>query len=294
MRDLVYAQLLKVVVIPSHCKDMVAEVQQLLKVPAIPVIVVNKENNDAEIKKAIKKYDITMAFVMTYSYKIPPAVYNLPAKGFFNFHPGSLPEYRGADPIFQQIKNKEKHAGITVHKLDEGFDTGPVVIKEMVKLDPTDTYGILNNKLAEAASKLCGTLLRMAAFDIAVPSRPQDETKARYFKRQTPKEIVVQWETMDADSIIALINACNPWNKGAVTSINNKIIRLLEAEKIPAGNEQQAKPGTVLSIDDNSIIVAVINGGSLRIDYVCIDEGYLKAGKLKNVGVATGSFFVTV
>ena len=294
MRDLVFAQLLKAVVIPSHCKDMVEEVAQLLAPTGIPVIAVTKENNDAEIKKAIKKYEITMAFVMTYSYKIPPSVYDLPEKGFFNFHPGSLPEYRGADPVFQQIKNKEKHAGVTVHKLDKGIDTGPVVIKEMIKLDPLDTYGILNNKLAEVATKLCGILVRMTGFDIAIPSKPQDETKARYFKRQTPKEIVIQWEIMDADAIIALINACNPWNKGAVTSINNKIIRLLAAEKIPANPDQQAKPGTVLSVDGDSIIVTVINGESIRIDYVCIDEGFLKAGKLSHLGIAAGNLFVTV
>ncbi len=294
MRDLVYAKLLTAVVVPSHCKDMVAEVQQLLQAPGIPVIVVNKENNEAELKKAIKKYEISMVFMMTYSYKIPPSVYELPAKGFFNFHPGSLPEYRGADPIFQQIKNKEKHAGVTVHKLDENIDTGPIVIKEMIRLDAADTYGILNNKLAEVASRLCGILLRMTGFDIAIPSKPQDETKAKYFKRQTTSEIVIQWETMDADSIIALINACNPWNKGAVTSINNKIIRLLEAEKIPAANDRQVKPGTVRSVETDSVVVAVINGENIRIDYVYIDEGFLKAGKLANLGVAAGSVFQSV
>jgi methionyl-tRNA formyltransferase len=294
MRDLVYGQQLAAVVIPANCKEMVEEVRHLLKPLAIPIILVNKNDQESELKKAIKKYAITIGFVMTYSYKIPASVYEMPEKGFLNFHSGPLPEYRGADPIFQQIKNQEKHAGVTVHKLDEGFDTGPVVIKEMLKTETGDTYGIVNNKLAELAAKLCGIIIRMAGFDIALPSKPQDETKANYFKRQSAKDIVIQWQTMDADAIIALINACNPWNKGAITSINNKIIRLLEAEKLPVNNTQETIPGTVLAIENDSITVAVINGETIRINYVCIDEGFLRAGKLTYVGVTPGNCFVAV
>lgn len=294
MRDLVYAGLLSAVVIPANCKEMVEEVQHLLTPLGTPIILVNKKDQEAELKKAIKKYAITIGFVMTYSYRIPPSVYELPAKGFLNFHSGPLPEYRGADPIFQQIKNREKHAGVTVHKLDEGFDTGPVVVKEMLKIERGDTYGILNNKLAELASVLCGLVIRMADFDIALPSKPQDETRAKYFKRQSAKDIVIQWETMDADTIIALINACNPWNKGAITSVNNKIIRILDAEKLAEKSSIQQPPGTVTIVEKESITVEAINNEMLRVDYVYVDEGFLKAGKLSNLGVAPGSRFVTL
>ncbi len=294
MRDLVYSQLLAAVAIPAHSEEMVEEVQQLLKPLNIPVILVNKDDQEAELKKAIKKYAVTIGFVMTYSYRIPPSVYTMPEKGFLNFHSGPLPEYRGADPIFQQIKRQEKLAGVTVHKLDDTFDTGPVVIKEMLKIEPADTYGILNNKLAELAAKLCGIIIRMAGFDIALPSKPQDIAKAKYFKRQSAKDIVIQWEIMDAAAIIALINACNPWNKGAITSINNKIIRLLEAERLPGNDAAQAAPGTILSIDENCITVAVINGEKMRIDYVYMDEGFLKAGKLSYLGVTAGHRFAAI
>jgi methionyl-tRNA formyltransferase len=273
---------------------MLQEVQQLLGPTGIPVIPVNKENNDAELKKAIKKYEVTLTFMMTYSYKIPSSIYKLPEKGFFNFHPGPLPEYRGGDPVFQQIKNQEKYAGVTVHYLDEGIDTGPVVIKEMVEIGATDTYGIVNNKLAEVATKLSGILVKMAGFDIGIPSRLQDETKAGYFKRQSARDIVIQWETMDANAVIALINACNPWNKGAVTSVNNKIIRFLEAEKLAETNSGQQEPGTILSIDADSINIAVIHHEIIRVHYIYIDEGFLKAGKLVYLGVLAGNRFVTV
>ena len=72
----------------------------------------------------------------------------------------------------------------------------------------------------------------MTTFSLPVHSKQQDERKARYFDRQTEWDITIQWEDMDASSIIALVNACNPWNKGAVAKINNWVIRLLEVEKI--------------------------------------------------------------
>ena len=54
----------------------------------------------------------------------------------------------GPDPVFHQIRNKEKNAGVTIHKVDDDFDTGPVVINEMIRLDPADTHGTLNERLS--------------------------------------------------------------------------------------------------------------------------------------------------
>lgn len=291
MRDLLYSGSLAAVVIPEHGEEMIEEVRSLLNAPGISVIAVNKENNSSELKKAIKKYDAALVMMLTYPFKISKEIYSLPLNGFFNFHPGPLPEYRGPDPVFQQVLRREAFAGVTVHRVDEGMDTGPVVIKEMLRTDPADTYGILNNKLAELAAKLAGILLKMAALDLPIPSKPQDESKARYFKRQTSADIVIRWDTMDAESIIGLIHACNPWNKGAVTSVNNKIIRLLDAEKTGSKNTEEKLPGTVIAADAESLTVAAINGECIRIGYVYIDEGFMKAGRLTAIGVNRGSRF---
>ena len=291
MRDLVYSGQLAAVVIPASYEETMEEVQQLLAGSGIPVIAVNKENYEAELKKAIKKYQTDLVFMLTFPYRISKGVYTIPKKGFYNFHPGPLPEYRGPDPVFQQVKNGEPYAGVTVHRVDEGLDTGPVVIKEMLKTNPADTYGILNNKLAGLAAKLSGTLMKMAAIGIPIPAKPQDEVNARYFKKQTSKEIVIKWETMNADCIIALIQACNPWNKGAVTSVNQKIIRLLDAEKTDNIGAVNMVPGTVMNVDAENITVAVVDNECIRINYIYIDEGFMKAGKLAYMGVKVGSFF---
>ena len=296
MRDMVFANQLAVVGIPAHCEEMLEEVKLLLSGTDIPVLQLDRDSFEEQLKKAMKKYEISMGFVMTFSYKISSSLYRSLPVGFFNVHPGPLPQYRGADPIFQQIKNRDKHAGVTVHKLADKIDAGDIVITEMIKTDPRDTYGLLNLKLAELAAKLTGTVIRMAGFDITIHSRPQDESKAQYFKKQSSKDITIKWEEMDAATIIALINACNPWNKGAVTRLKHKIIRIVYAEKTSeeTAGLQISPPGIITAIYETGITVSTINNGLLKIEFIYIDEGFLPAGRLGELGFIPGNRFQTI
>ena len=296
MRDMVFHKQLGVVVIPDHCIDFIQETELLLSGTGVPIVQLNKQTLEGILKKTVKQYSINLGFVMSFSFKIPEAVRSMVSKGFFNVHPGPLPEYRGADPVFQQIKNREEKAAVTIHKLADKVDAGDVVIREMIKTDPNDTYGLLNNKLSELASRMASTVIKMAGLGIAIPSKPQDENNARYFKRQTNNDVIINWDAMDAETIIALINACNPWNKGAVTKLNYKIIRILQAEKADAGEQEnkEATPGTILSINDKGVLVSLRHRGLLRLTYVYIDEGFLPASEITKLGFNTGSKFVSV
>lgn len=294
MRDMVMSRQLAVVVIPAHCEDFLLEVRQLLQPTGIPVMTTDKKNSDQVLRQAIQQHGVTIALMMTYSYKISKQVFELPEKGFYNFHPGPLPAYRGADPVFRQIANQEKHAGVTVHLLDEGMDTGPVVIGELTKIDNSDTYGMVHARLGELASRLCGVLIKMAALDIDIPSRPQDATKAAYYPRQVSKDIVVQWNEMAAAGIVALINACNPWNKGAVAMLNNKIIRLLRAVEDNGYDYGGATPGTIVHIDEDFLYVAVKPAGVLKVSHVYTDEGFLVPADLLKLGLRKGVVFQSI
>ena len=293
MRDLVFNKQLAAVVIPEHCTEFIMEVQLLLKESGIPVILVNKKDQEVKMQQAIKKQDATMGLMVTYSFKLPATIYKLPEKGFFNIHPGPLPSYRGPDPVFQQIKNGEEYAGITIHKVDGEFDTGPVVISDKIRLAVTDTHGLLTTKLAELAARSLGVLIKMAGFGFEMPTRKQDNEKAVYYKKQSAADITINWETMPAKSIIALIQACNPWNKGAVTLLNNKIIRILEAEIFTMEQDPfpETKPGLILIIDDKGILVSAMHHSRLRVNYIYTEEGFLHASRLAGMGFATGMAF---
>ena len=291
MQQLFFFNQLKAVAIPAHCEEMIEQTQEALKNTGIPVLILAKEKFAQQLENTIKQSQINLGLIMTFSYKISASVYSLPGKGFYNVHPGLLPEYRGVDPIFQQIKNQEKFAGVNIHQLDEGIDTGPIVMKERIPLDITDTHGMLTTKLSHLAAAQIGVLVKMVDLDVNIHSKQQDELNARYFERQTEADITVDWEEMDASSIIALINACNPWNKGAVTKINNRVIRLLEAETLSANSSLYKEPGYIISLEENGMIVSTLHNQAIIVRTVYTEEGFLIASRLDRLGLARGNRF---
>jgi methionyl-tRNA formyltransferase len=291
LQELVFFKQLAAVVVPAQAEEMAAYVKHILTSTDIPQILVDKNSYEREITEAIRKYRITIGLIMTFSFRIPEAIFLLPPKGFFNVHPGPLPHYRGADPVFRQILNKEPMAGVSIHQLDNGYDTGPVVFTEKIKLDKNDTYGLLTGKLAHLAAGMVRTLLKLAAYDLKIPFRPQNESQAVYYRRQGGEEVTINWQQMDTDTIIALINACNPWNKGAVTKFNQQIVRLLFAEKVIPSQKSANIPGTITGITEEYISVNTLNGEILNVRFVSVDEGFFPAGRLIKMGIQPGSCF---
>lgn len=294
LREFAFFNILAAVAIPRYCDEMIENIDGILTGTGIPVIELDKETFADRLREAIEENDVNLGLVMTFPYKIPSAVYELPSKGFYNIHSGPLPQYRGADPVFQQIINREKHAGVTIHKLDGGIDTGPLVMSEMLKIDPSDTYGLLTTKLAKLAAKLTGTLTKLLSLELAIATRPQDESKAVYYQKQVASDVSINWQVMEAAAIIALINACNPWNKGAITKFNNKMIRLLEASYIDWLQTPEQIPGTIITIDDRGLVVAALNNQAVCVQLIHIDEGFLLANRLKQFGVVPGARFSIV
>ncbi|MBK8608714.1 MAG: hypothetical protein IPL84_01850 [Chitinophagaceae bacterium] len=294
IQQLAYFGQLGAVLIPDHCPEIIEEIREMLKATDIPVIESSKTAFEEKACSAIEQYQVNLGLVLTFSFMIPRTVFSLPAKGFFNVHPGPLPAYRGADPIFHQVKNREKYAGLAIHKVDAGADSGDIVLQEKIPLHTDDTYGILSEKLAVLAVKLTGTLIHILSMGFAAPSKPQDESKAHYYPKQSNEELTIDWLTQDAASIIALINACNPHNKGAATKINTKLIRLLQAENIPYDNVEPVPPGTILYLDDEYMDIAVTGGQRLRVKFIYIEEGFLPPAALKQFGLAPGIIFENI
>ena len=188
-------------------------------------------------------------------------------------------------------KNRETRAGVTIHKLDDGLDTGDIVLTEMIRLEKSDTYGLLTAKLAKTAASMITVILKLVDFDVVIPSKPQDESKAVYYKKQGAKDVSIDWHNMDADCIIALINAGNPWNKGAVSKLNGKIIRLLEGEKSIDVARTGSPAGTIISLDGSGLSVSTNDGQVIRVRIVFTDEGFFSADRLSHLGVQPGARF---
>jgi methionyl-tRNA formyltransferase len=293
IHELMMTQLLQVIVIPAHCQDAIDEVMQVLKGSAVEIIIIKKEELEKNLLEVMSRHAIDLVFMISFAFKIPAAVYQFPAKGFYNAHPGPLPAYRGADPVFYQIKNREKRAGVCIHVVNDEFDSGDIVMQEMIRLHPTDTYGKLTSKLAVVAAQAVQLLIRLLIMGKEITGKKQDAGIAVYHKKQQADDVCINWANMTAADIVALVNAGNPWNKGAITKLNERIIRVVEADIIP-GAISSERPGLVINTTHAGLETATINGDVLNIRQLYTDEGFYSGTSLQLIGIGKGFQFLNM
>lgn len=291
IHQLLQAGMLSAIAVPAAADEAAEQCGEMVRGTAVPVIRVSASGYEQELIKIIQKNKVNIGLVLTFSHRLPASVYSLPALGFYNFHPGPLPLYRGPDPVFQQIKRMEEYAGIVIHKLDDRFDTGPVVIKEKIRIEPGDTYGLLTSKLAAKATAMMGVLIKMLILDIAPPLKPQPAEGSTYYKKHGAADVMIDWNTMSAEEITALMHACNPWNKGALTRINNMIVRLPEGKVVTVPENSSKKAGSIISIADNELLIAASDNKAVSIPFLHLEEGFLRAGRISAFGIRVGDSF---
>ncbi len=127
----------------------------------VPYTVITRKGHKQQLREWVATVGADVVFVMTFPYRIPGEVLAMPRLGFLNFHFGLLPEMRGADPIFECIRQRLLVVGATVHVMDEGLDTGPIVLREEFPLSPDFTYGMLSGQMAMLGEKQCGEALTL-------------------------------------------------------------------------------------------------------------------------------------
>ena len=285
---------LKAVVIPEKDVSSFLLLKQMLTGTGISLVTVNKKTLEPVLKKTAAEKNITAAWIMTFSYIIPKSLLNLLPGGFINFHYGLLPQYRGVNPVLAQMLAGEKESGITVHVVDENIDTGPVVMQQKIPIDDRDTFGMQLQKLGILGAAMVQPLLRLCQFSPVLPSVPQDESKARYFKRPVAADLMINWNTMSSQQVIRLINACNPWNKGAGAMIGQMGLCLTNAEPVTEMAEIEALPGTIITLDvPNGLKIYCFDNKLVKINVISTTEGFFGGSSLLNYGINQGDRFLS-
>ena len=212
-----------------------------------------KDNN--EEYKLIKKLDADLAIVCAYGQIIPKNFLNLVKKGFINIHFSILPKWRGAAPIQRSIMNLDPETGISIMKINEELDSGPVSNIYKIKIDPSknaeEISEILSNLAAEKILDNINDILADKAKFI-----DQDHSKATYAKKIRKEESQIDWND-DASKIIGKINGLSP-SPGVFFSFEGERYKILRAE-ISNGSGQV---GEVIS---NQLEIACNNNKSIKI-----------------------------
>lgn len=292
-----YSQkLLAGIVIPDTKTEEANEILAIAKNYNIPYKVVSKNEMSKKLSTWLSLINTDVAFVFGFPFKIPKLLLTATPLGFFNFHFGALPQYRGSTPVFWQIKNREANGAVCIHKMDEGWDTGAIAIQAPVPIRKGDTYGIHNRILSDASVQIAHEFIqRLQVLGNKIPLTPQNPKQATYYKRPTLADISINWETMTANEIVALVDACNPWNKGAYTKWQNtafKIIQISHKEQNSVNN-QQLKAGVIINCTKNKTIdIATVDNNVLSIDVISIDEGIFAADFLSQLGLKENQLLV--
>jgi methionyl-tRNA formyltransferase len=168
-----------------------------------------------------------LVIVVAYGQIIPKKFFNLAKNGFINIHASLLPKWRGAAPIQRSIMNLEKETGISIMKIGEKLDTGPVCNDYRVEIEVNDNTEIISNKLSVLASEKIIENVD-GIFENKLTFKEQDDSKATYASKIEKSEGQIQWSD-NAENIIGKINGLYP-SPGAFFIFNEERYKILKAE----------------------------------------------------------------
>jgi methionyl-tRNA formyltransferase len=200
--------------------------------------------------------------VAAFGQLLPGSVLDLPPHGCLNVHASLLPRYRGAAPIAAAILSGDAVTGITIMRMDEGLDTGPILAQAECPIAPDDTTGSLTDKLAELGA---GLLLKTLDDWLGgtVQAQPQDDAQATYCSQLEKEDGLLDW-LKPAAYLDRQIRACDPW-PGAFTRWQGKRLKVLRARPLPDW-QGEGRPGQVVQM--GKAIGVVTGQGALELSEV--------------------------
>lgn len=246
----------------------------------IPVFQPKRVRNPECIEE-LRKYDADVMVVVAFGQILPKEILEMTKYGCINVHASLLPKYRGAAPIQWAIIEGEEVSGVTTMQMDEGLDTGDMIQKTVIELDKNETGESLHDKLAQAGAKLCVETLKAVESGTATFEK-QGETPTAYARMLDKKLGEIDWNK-SAVSIERLVRGLNSW-PSAYTNWDGKVMKIWEAEVTECKENEGTEPGTVVSVEKDSINVLTGEGilkikalqipGKKRMDTGAFLRGY--------------------
>jgi len=218
---------------------------------------VNFKEEDSVDK--LKSYNPDLMIVAAYGLLLPPAVLIIPKQGCINIHASLLPRWRGAAPIQRAIIAGDKETGITIMQMNEGLDTGDILLKRSIPIEDDDSGGKLHDRLADLGGEATLSALDLMSKQQLQPEK-QDETQTNYAKKLAKSEAWIDW-SQSAKLIDRQIRAFNPWPI-CQTKLADKIVRIHQAQIIDPSREGEI--AEILAYSKNGIDVQC-GEGQLRL-----------------------------
>ncbi len=201
----------------------------------------------------LRQWSPDLAVVVAYGQILPKAVLDVPPRGSINVHASLLPRYRGAAPIAWALIRGEAETGVTTFRMDEGMDTGPILLQEATRIEPNETAGELAQRLSRLGASL---LLRtLQTLDTLTPT-PQRHELATPAPRLKKEDGFLDW-TEPAQALVNRVRGCNPWPGARAFSAAGTLM-FWRATALEGST--RAEPGTLVRTADGTLAVATAAG----------------------------------
>jgi len=216
----------------------------------------------------LKAFNADVAVVIAYGQILSRAVLDVPPLGCLNVHTSLLPRHRGAAPIQAAIRDGDTETGVTIMFMDEGLDTGDILLMQRLAIACDETGGSLHDKLAQRAPAALEEALDLLATGNP-PREKQDEFKVTHVRKLTRQDGRLDW-TRPAIELDRLVRAFTPWPG---TSCMLKVAQMkIHRAQVIANADACPAPGTIVSANADGILVSCGNG-LLNLSEVQIEGG---------------------
>jgi len=211
-----------------------------------------EEVRDPEFIHTLKGIGPSAIVVVAYGQILPSEIINLPESGCINIHASLLPRFRGASPINSAIIDGATKTGITTMLMDEGMDTGPVLLQEEIEIRPDDTAGSLSDRLSHAGSGLILKTLEAMETGEVKPEPQSGEISYAPIMKKT--DGLIDW-TKSASALLYFIRGMNPW-PGAYTFLEGERLKILGVKTL----DEDGKAGTVQRVSKVELVIGAGKG----------------------------------
>ena len=245
-------------VVPPHISETTYGLMcNFTKSLKLPLVTYERQLDELDFLHKIRQLNADIAVVCSYNKKLPPELLKCVKSGFVNCHPSLLPDYRGGNPYSNVLINNEKETGITLHFMDENFDTGNIIAQKKVPIENKETMGTLFNRMNYLCAEFLSDFLKQYEQNTNIISFPQPEgefKKAPAIDSRNMKNFI-DW-SKDAAYIERFIRALNPFIT-AMTNFRGIFVKIYSADF--SDKKVKEAPGTICFVKD-TIGVATGNG----------------------------------
>ena len=216
---------------------------------------------DPDARTQIANLNPALIVLVAYGEYVPPALLDLPQHGSINVHPSLLPRWRGSTPIQSAILAGDKETGVTIIKMDRGFDTGPILAQRRVSIDHDESHPKLASRLAQLGAELVAETIPAWLRDEITP-QPQDNAQATLTQTLKREDGLIDW-TRPAEELARRVRALQPW-PSTYTYWDGRLLKVLRAGAVASQGE--GEPGSVVRTPDGNLLVNSGEGALQLLD----------------------------